>query len=148
MKINTRKFGDIEIDEKKILTMPDGLPGFPGLTRFAFLEDPRLAPFNWFQSVETPDLALTVIDPILFKPDYDFDIESVIRGKKWAKVTRKDLLVYVVVNIAGEKEGRRVTANLMGPLVLNPKTNQVVQVVLSDSAYSHQHNILAGSEGE
>ena len=68
MKINTRKFGRIEIEKTKILSMPEGLPGFPGFERFVLLEDPKTAPFCWFQSVQEPNLALIVMNPLLFMP--------------------------------------------------------------------------------
>ena len=39
----------------------------------------------------------------------------------------------------------KITANLMGPLIINPKNHEVVQVVISDTSYSHQHNVLETS---
>lgn len=142
MKIDTRKFGEIEIDETKILTMPDGLPGFPGFERFALLEDPKTVPFCWLQSLEEPNLALVVMNPFLFMPDYKLDLDSFIDGKDWKDVKAEALQVLVVVNISqGEKE-KKITANLLGPLVINSKNNEVFQVVIPDSTYSYQHNVL------
>ena len=146
MKIGTRKFGEISIDENKILTMPEGLPGFLGFERFVLLEDEKTAPFCWFQSLEEPDLALIVMDPLVFKPDFRLGLKGFINDRNWT-VEEQDLLVYVVVNITGEKETTKITANLMGPLVINSKTNEVIQVVISDSTYSHQYNILESPLG-
>ncbi len=148
MKINTRKFGEIIIDETKILTMPEGLPGFPGFERFVLLEDPKTAPFCWLQSLEEPDLALVIMDPLVFKPDYKIGLEKFICDMNWADVKEENLLVYVVVNITGEEENKKITANLMGPLVINSKNNEIVQVVISDSTYSYQYNILESSQSE
>ena len=39
MKVNTKLFGEIEIDEDKILTFDAGIVGFPDLTRFALMHD-------------------------------------------------------------------------------------------------------------
>lgn len=142
MKIKTRKFGEINIDENKILTMPEGLPGFPGFERFVLLEDEETAPFCWLQSLEEPDIALVIMDPLVFKPDYRLDMEKFISDMNWTDVKEDALLIYVVVNVMGEKENRKITANLMGPLVINSKNNEAVQVVISDSAYSCQYNIL------
>ena len=143
MKIQTRKFGNIEIDETKIIVMPEGLPGFPGFERFVLLEDEKIAPFSWFQSVEEPDIALVIMNPLLFKSDYKVDgLSEFIVTRGWEKTAEEDVLIYVVVNISkGEKEDK-ITANLMGPLVINSKNNEAVQVVITDSSYSHQHNIL------
>ena len=145
MKINTRKFGEITIDEKKILTMPEGLPGFSGFERFVLLEDPKTAPFCWFQSLEEPNLALVIMDPLVFKPDYRLGLKKFISDMNWTDMKEEDLLIYVVVNITGEKENKKITANLMGPLVINSKNNEAVQVVISDPAYSCQYNILESS---
>ncbi len=147
MKINTRKFGDIDIDETKILTMPEGLPGFLEFKRFILLENPDTKPFCWFQSVENPNLALVVINPFLFKPDYNLDLKGVIRIRKWSAVRPEDLLIYVVVNISETNlHQKKITANLIGPLIINPFKNEVVQLVLSDGVYSHKYNILEPGE--
>ncbi len=146
MKIGTRKFGEIIIDEKKILTMPEGLPGFPGFDRFVLLEDEKTAPFCWLQSLDEPDLALVIMDPLVFMPDYKLGLEEFIMERKWTGVKEDDLLVYVVVNISGEEEDKKITANLMGPLVMNSKNNEVIQVVLSDADYSYQYDILSSAE--
>lgn len=145
MKINTRKFGEIVIDEQKILIMPEGLPGFPGYDRFILLEDRKTAPFCWLQSLEEPGLTLVVMNPLIFKPDYRLSLEKFINDRGWKGVKEEDLLVYVVVNISGEKENKKITANLMGPLVVNPKNNEAVQVVISDPVYSYQYDILKSS---
>lgn len=142
MKIGTRKFGEIQIDENKILSMPEGLPGFSGFDQFVLLEDPKTAPFCWLQSVQEPNLALVVMDPKIFKPDYSIGQDRIIKDLGWKDVSREDVLVYVVVNISGQDEEKKVMANLMGPLLINAITNQAVQVVLSDTAYSCQYNIL------
>ena len=143
MKIQTRKFGEVDIDDKKILTMPEGLPGFPGFERFALLEDPKNAPFCWFQSVEEPNLALIIINPYIFKPDYRIDLEGFILSRGWEDTTVEDLLVYAVVNIIDRGDEKKIMANLMGPLVINSKTNEAIQVAVSDAMYSHQHDVMA-----
>ena len=141
----TRKFGEIEIDEKKVLLMPEGLPGFPGFERFVLMEDPKSAPFCWFQSVDAPNLALVVMSPFIFKPDYDIDLEEFIASRKWKGIKSKDVLIYVVINISEGEKDKKITANLIGPIVINPKTNEAVQVIMPNSVYSHQHNVLESS---
>ena len=145
MKIITRKFGEIDIDENTILVMPEGLPGFDGFEKFALLEDPKTAPFCWFQSIDEPNLSLIVMNPFLFKPDYELDLDGFIDSQDWEGITSDELLVYVVVNVSENKKETKITANLMGPLIINPKTNQVIQAVISDTGYSHQHNVLESS---
>jgi len=142
LKINTRKFGEVEIDENKILNMPEGLPGFSGFEKFILLEDPKTTPFCLFQSIEEPLLSLIVINPFLFKPDYQLDMDAFIESRGWKDVIPDELLVYVVVNVSEVNTVKKITANLMGPLIINPKKHEVVQVVISDTTYSHQYNVL------
>lgn len=143
MKINTRKFGTIEIDEDKIISMPDGLPGFPGFTQFVLLEDTTSKPFCWFQSVENPELALVVMSPFIFKPDYEIDVEPGDVSKRWNAVKPEDLVIYVVINVGEEAGVKKITANLIGPIIVNSKNNEAIQFVISDSGYSFQHDVLA-----
>lgn len=142
MKILTRKFGEIIVDKKKIVNMPHGLPGFDGYDKFVILEDPKAAPFCWFQSVDEPSLSLIVINPFLFKPDYTLDLDDYMKTLNWEGITPKDLVIFVVVNVREKDREKTITANLMGPLVINPKKNEAVQLVISDSPYSHQHNVM------
>ncbi len=143
MKIDTRKFGEIEIDEQDILFMPQGLAGFSEYKRFVLIQEPETDPLCWFQSVEEPNLSLVIMDPLIFKQDYTIDGESVIREMKWDKVSGNDLMVYVVVNIfASQNSERKITANLAGPLVINPKNHEAIQVILPNPDYSCQYDIL------
>ena len=142
MKINTRKFGEIDIEDKKILTMPEGLPGFPGFERFVLFEDPKTAPFCWFQSVESPNLSLIVMNPVVFKPDYKLNLQALISSRDWKDVKPEDLLIFVVINIKEGEQEKRITANLMGPLVINLRNKEVIQMALCDSDYSHQYDVL------
>ncbi len=142
MKIQTRKFGEIEIDKNKVLTMPDGLPGFAGFEKFALLEDTKTAPFCWLQSIEEANLSIIVMDPTVFKPDYYIDTKEFIDSRGWEDVSPEELMVYVVINVSERETETKITANLMGPLLINPKNNEVVQVVVSDTTLSHQYNVL------
>lgn len=39
MKANTRLFGEIDIDEEKIITLENGMIGFPDLRKFTLIFD-------------------------------------------------------------------------------------------------------------
>lgn len=142
MKIKTRRFGEIDIDDAKIINMPVGLAGFPGKQRFVLLEREDIRPFCWYQCVEDPDLALIVMNPYVFMPDYAVDTIPLQKEMSWDKAGKEDMALYVVVNIE-EGEKRKITANLIGPLVINTRAKEAVQMVVHDSPYSHRH-LVAG----
>ena len=45
MKIHTRQLGEVNIDDDKIINMPEGIPGFRQQKRYVVLEKKETAPF-------------------------------------------------------------------------------------------------------
>lgn len=143
MKILSRRFGKIEIDETNTLTTLDGLLGFEEYKKYVLLTDPKTPPFCWLQSIEEPNLSLIVMDPLLFKTDYTLNLNRLIHSWGWEDVESRDLIVYVVVNLLKEDPAKQITANLLGPIIINSKTNEMVQTVIPDKNYMHDHIVLA-----
>jgi len=145
-KIETKQFGRMDIDGDKVYTMPDGMPGFSGMKRFAIIEREEIWPFHSYQSLDDPTLVFYIMDPYLFKSDYTVDMEQVAREAGWEGDPAGDIRLYVIVNTsAGVPE--RITANLIGPIVVHTKRLEAIQLVLHNSLYSHQHRIFSGENG-
>jgi flagellar assembly factor FliW len=138
LKIETTRFGTVTINTDEIIDMPFGIPGFPYQTKFVILAHKKDSPFLWYQSSEDPSLAFVITDPYLFKPDYVVNMDKVIKELSWEQAVENDQLkLYVIVNIPnGAPE--KTTANLIGPLVMNPVTHQAIQIIIPDSPYSHK----------
>ena len=142
MKIKTTRFGTITIEEEKIITMPFGMLGFPDVKRYVILQHKENSPFFWYQSVDDPTLAFVIINPFLFKPDYNVDVENVLKEMSWNEEEKQDNLeLYVVVNIP-KGAPDKMTANFIGPILINNKIHQAVQMVISDSPYTHKFPLL------
>lgn len=147
MKIETKQFGTIEIDDEKVYTMPNGMPGFQRMRRFAYIEQEEIWPFQCFQCLDDPTLSFFIMNPYLFKADYKVDIGLAIKAAGWDGDDPEDIKICVIVNTsAGIPE--KITANLIGPLVINTRRFEVVQFVLHNSPYSHQHHIFDASTNE
>ncbi|MBW2616278.1 MAG: flagellar assembly protein FliW [Deltaproteobacteria bacterium] len=146
MKIETTRFGTVTLGEEKILNMPFGMLGFPDKQRFVMLQHKENSPFFWYQSVNDPALAFVIISPFLFMPDYEVDIEDILTEMSWNKKSKNNgLELYVVVNIPkGSPE--KMTANLIGPILVNNKTRQAVQMVISKSPYIHNFPLIIQNE--
>lgn len=142
MKINTQKFGTIEISKDHIIKMPDGMLGFADKKRFILIQEEEMSPFCLLQSVDDPYLGFFVIDPLLFLPDYSREMERVMKFLPW-KTPKENLACFVVVTIP-EGSPDKMTANLIGPVVIDQKTNQAAQMVLERSPYSHQFPLMQG----
>lgn len=139
MKIPTTRFGEIDVPEGEVYTFPEGLLGFSEARSFVLLENPAGGPFRWLQSGESSSLAFVVLDPLLFFPDYRVGI----RAEDLAALGLDDPSHGVVVVILTvPRELKQTTANLQGPVVLNPAGRRGRQLVLSDPAYTTRHRLF------
>ena len=82
MRIQTSRFGVVEITEQDVIDFPEGLLGFNDLRKFVLLDDPNDEIFAWLQSCEEPGLAFPVLEPELFTANYvvglsKFDLASI-----------------------------------------------------------------------
>jgi flagellar assembly factor FliW len=130
------------MDEKKIIEMPYGMLGFPEARRFVLFPHREGSPFYWYQSVDDPSLAFVVTSPFLLFPDYRVDLKDAFKKMAWEDHgSETPFELYVVVNIPrGSPE--KMTANLIGPILVSIRDGQAVQMVLSDSPYSHRFPLL------
>jgi len=138
--VKTRNFGSINVRSDQIIYLEPGLLGFTQYHRYILIEHNREAPFLWLQCLDKPDLAFVVLDPRILVPDY--------QPGPLAQVTQEleverpeDLKMLVILTIPPGKP-QEMTANLMGPVVINLKTRQGKQLVLEDSQYNHKHRVL------
>jgi len=143
-KVNTVRFGEIEVDETKILHFKEGIPAFESEHEFVLLPFEEDSPFSFMQSLTSPDLAFLVTNPFLFFPEYSFEIDDDIM-KTLEIEAQEDLLIYAILTIPNG-EVKKMTANLMAPVVLNVKNMQSKQVVLDKSPYQTKHLLFAEKE--
>ncbi|MBI5197921.1 MAG: flagellar assembly protein FliW [Nitrospirae bacterium] len=133
MKIQTTRFGEVEIQDEKVITFPEGILGFTDNKEYVLIDHSPESPIRWLQSISEQDLAFVVMDPFLFKQDYKIFIQPddiAILGTQEIE----NLLVLTIITIPpGHPE--QMTANLKGPIVIHLKNRLAKQVVLYDAAY-------------
>ncbi len=140
MNIQTTRFGEIEINDGEVYTFPEGMLGFGAFKKYFTLGNPSGGPFEWLQSLEAPNLAFVVCDPLLFMPDYQVkvkkeDIESI-------KVEDIAAAIVRVVLVVPKRAPERMTANLQGPIVFNTRDMLAKQLVLSGDTYGTRHRVF------
>ncbi|WP_300672421.1 flagellar assembly protein FliW [Desulfoluna sp.] len=145
MIIPTRQFGPVDIDEEKIVSMPKGMPGFPGKERYILLSHEEIDPILTFQSVEDPDLAFALMDPFLFLTEYAIDLDAAVKEMNWAVEKPEELFLYTIINASGDCP-EEITANLAGPLLVHTGLNEALQLLIPDERYSPKHSIFAAEE--
>jgi flagellar assembly factor FliW len=140
LRIETSRFGNMDIAEERIIHVPSGLLGFPESKRYTLFEHKKGSPFLWLQSVDKGSLAFVLVDPLLVEPDYRLEISPEDMKELEMTDAPDGIQALVIVNItAGEK--MELTANLLGPLVINVKKKVGKQLVLRDNQYSLRHPI-------
>ena len=139
MEIQTKALGVVPIVEKQIIKLDQGFYGFDAYHSFALLDAPQ-KPFIWVQSLDKPDLAFLAIDPFLFKPDYEIDIDDTLLSPLEIE-SPSDVLVFALITIPAD--GSPITANLQGPLIINRKNNRGLQAILADVRWQTKHDLVA-----
>lgn len=122
------------------LNFPEGLVGCPEWQHFVLESNPAMAPLVLLNSTDEPILSLPAVNPWLVKPDYAPTLGDADR-LALAPESDSDLEWLAVLNI--QPEPLRVTANLLGPLVVNRRTGMARQVILSNSGYPAAYPIQA-----
>jgi flagellar assembly factor FliW len=132
MMIRNTRFGDIQVEEDKLLTFPGGIPGFEHANRFTLLRDEAMEPFFWLQSLDEPEVAVIVVDPFLFFPDY-----APLLIEEYLEILGLedpgDVTLFVITTIP--EDACQITANLAAPIAIHNEHRIGVQAILDRGAY-------------
>ncbi len=139
IRVQTKAYGSLEVDERQILHFPDGLLGFEKFKDYALL-DAAQKPFFYLQSLDISELAFVLIDPFLFRPDYSVDADDALLSSVGIE-RPEDALVLSIVTVPSD--GSPITANLMGPLIVDRGSRRGVQAVMTDPRWQTKHDVLA-----
>ena len=140
MKVETKVSGLIEVPDDHIIKIPAGLLGFEEYTDFA-LYDSVYPPFVWKQSIQEKNLAFLMIDPFLICGGYETNIDD--RELEKIGITEpSQVLVMALVTVPGN--GKPVTANLLGPVIINKATRNGMQVILDGDRWPTKFDIVEG----
>ena len=138
MEVKTKSNGIVNVKHEQLVTFPEGLLGFEKYTKFALI-DSEYEPFIWLQSTEESNLAFLMIDPFLISSDYVADIDD--NTLKSIEVeSPEDIVIMTLVTIP--KDGSGITANFLGPIVINKKNKKCLQVILNDNRWTTKFNIV------
>jgi flagellar assembly factor FliW len=136
MKIDTTRFGELEVNPQAILTFPRGLAGFENCTRFQLLHEETAGPVVFYlQSVDDAAVSFSIVDPALFGLNYELtlsDEEAALLQADEANEVGVVLIVYKQQTGAGQGG---VAANINGPLVINLGKKLGIQKVLVGPKY-------------
>ena len=129
MKIKSTRFGELEIDESKIIEFPLGIPGFANLKKYILLD--YKDPIRWLHAVDDPDVAFIVTDPFPIFPNYSFDLND--EEERFLEIKGlADIVALVILNASDNT----ITVNLKAPIIANLSNRKAAQMILDDDRYS------------
>ena len=135
MKVTTRVFGEIDIDDDKIIHFQGGIVGFPDLTDFALVHDAEKGgdtPVRWMQSLQEPNFAMPVMDPLAVCPDYNPVVEDELL-KPIGELNPESVLVLVTLTVP--KDIKQMSVNLQAPFVINADERKACQIIVDSDKY-------------
>jgi flagellar assembly factor FliW len=115
------------------ITFASGLPGFPDVRNFVLMHT-ELAqdPFSIMKCVDDEELEFVVTVPHIFFPEYAPVIDD--NTLERTGITKPEDVILLIILSVGE-EAIDITANLMGPVVVNKTSRAAAQAVLAGQDY-------------
>ena len=134
--------------DSNIVKFPQGIFGFPDLRSCELIFNQDELPFMWLQEQEKGGLAFIVLEPIGFIPDYTVEIpdgDVAFLGIQ----SPDDVLILNIVTINKDRP-EQITANLVGPLIVNRQTRVGKQVIVNNyERYSAKYELpTTGAEDQ
>lgn len=114
MRVNTTRFGRLEIEADDVLLFPNGVLGLEDCRHWVILADAENESLGWLQSISRAEVALAVVSPRRFVPDYQLRVaKSEMSTLELDQLNQAQVLLIVGKNQYG------VTLNLKAPVVIN-----------------------------
>jgi flagellar assembly factor FliW len=145
MKLATLRFGEIDVEEEKIIFFPQGVPGFEKESRYIMLQPEESIPFSFMQSVEDGELAFIITNPFLFFPDYQFDLPEPVEEELQVE-SEADVMIFSIVSV--NEQENEFSLNLLAPVVINLSGKLGKQVILHNAGYHTKHLISFNGQSE
>lgn len=140
-KIDTLRFGEIEAEKEKIICFETGIPGFEDEHEFLLVPYDEESPFLFLQSLNSRELAFLVVSPFVFFPAYEFEIDDAAM-EQLALNNSEQLVIYSILTVPAGNI-KKITANLMAPVIINQENMKAKQIILEKTGYTTKHEIFS-----
>lgn len=140
MKIKTENFGEVTVNEEKVIEFKQGILGFEHLHRYILMEDEdENCPFVYLQSIEDLNICFILASPQSIMKEYTISI-SENYFQQLGGGPDEDFAVVLIVTIP--EKIQEATVNLLAPLLIQKNTKKGVQIVLERTEYTVRHSLM------
>jgi flagellar assembly factor FliW len=138
MRVDTKAYGSIDVDERQRIEFPYGILGFEKLQSYVLLDAPQ-QPFYWLQALDLVEVAFVLISPVIFRPDYTVEVPPEELEEIGIDSADK-MLIFAIVTIP--RNPADMTANLQGPIIINKETRVGRQSISTNPKWEVRHPVL------
>lgn len=147
MKIQTKYFGEIEIEEEMTIQFPNGVLGFPNSSKFVMIDMPDNPSFKFLQDIHNSYVSFITVSPWDFFKDYEMDInDDELAAIGITEGSDKVFAAHLIVTLG--KSFEQSTANLLAPIMINATDKLGKQFILEDHDYGTKHKLVPEGSGE
>lgn len=140
MKVNTCLFGEIEVDDSKIITFTTGIMGFEEYKKYSIVyNSDKNGNIKWLQCLDKPELAFAVIDPMKVIAQYNPVVDEDMLSELGEVETEDDYFLLAIVTVPSDLT--KMTANLKAPVVINTRTCKANQIIVNNDDYEVRYNV-------
>ena len=122
--IFSTRFGAVEVQPEDVIHFPEGLVGLEERRDWVLLAETQNDAVAWLQSVDRADVALAVVSPRRFVPDFQMRVAR----RELDPLALDEIRAAQVLVIVGRTE-RSLTLNLKAPIVINLRRRLARQVI-------------------
>ncbi|OCL27638.1 hypothetical protein U472_03555 [Orenia metallireducens] len=143
MKIKTRNFGIIDIEEDKVIEFKKPILGFEDYTKFTIIDSLDDNLFYWLQSLTEPSLAFIMVNPFNFVDNYIINLSEGFQNQLELNSVKDEEIIINTLATVGKSD---LSINLKAPIIINAKNKIGGQIILEDDYPSKYYLIKKGLE--
>lgn len=145
MRLETTRFGVLDVEDDAILTFTQPIIGFQEFRRFIVIPGPDKTSVSWLQSTESGELAFILMDPRNVVPDYTVQL-SPNEMTELAATEVSELDIYTIVVVPQDRT--KIRTNLKAPILINTKHRLGKQTILERGNYPVQFYLSQAKLGD
>lgn len=145
MKIQTTRFGEIEVPETNIITFKKGIPGFDEYKKYVLFpaDEKGETPFFFLQSIESAEVSFFLLDTFSFFKEYSVELDDQTIEKLELEKP-EDALLLTTVTVKGTIQD--ATTNLKAPFIINVNKQLGMQIVLEKKDYMIKQPLFTNNQ--
>jgi flagellar assembly factor FliW len=132
MKNATKKLTAVDIRDK-VISFPNGLPGFPASREFVMAQKPDERPFAWLRSLNDPELSFAVVDAYAWMKDFTLEVDD-SELLEMGSLDPKDYAVYFILRIQKQGNDTTLKAKPTAPVLVNTRNRRAKQVIVAGNS--------------